>query len=161
MAQRHDPVRAQDGPLGDRAFHFGFPWSLRGVERRRLSVQHPLQPGDPNLKFLTPRFLFRSREQEVRFMLPDFALALGSDVIPGSVKEGQETVIVLLSEWVELVVVALCALESSPKPYSCRSVDAVDRREPLLLLRVGSPFKIEQRVPVKTAGYLLVNGRIR
>ena len=94
-------------------------------------------------------------------MLPDLSLALGSDVISGSVKESQETVIILLSEWVELVVVALCALEGSPKPYGCRGVDAVDRRQPLLLLRVRPSLTIEQRVPVETAGNLLLHRGIR
>src|SRR5215467_9638077 len=161
MAQRRDPLRAQDGPLCAGTLHVGFPQSLRGVELRCLSVQHHLQPGDASLQLLTSRFLFRSREQKVRFMLPDLPLALGPDVIPGSVEKGQETVVVPLSEWVELVVVALCALESGAKPYRRRGVDAVDRREPLLFLRVGPTLTIEQRVPVKTAGNLLFNGGIR
>jgi len=60
-------------------------------------------------------------------MLPDLALTLVPDVVSGSVKEGQETVIVFLSERVELMVVALRALESSPQPYGSRGVDSVDR----------------------------------
>ena len=72
------------------------------------------------------------------------------------VEEGEQLVVILLQDRVELVVVALRALDRQAQHAFADGVHAVEHRLHAELLRVGAAFFVDHRVAEKTGGNNLI-----
>src|SRR5207253_11161115 len=76
-----------------------------------------------------------------------------------AVEEGEETVVILLRQRIELVVVALAAAQRQAQKCGGRRVDPVVDVDGRVLLRDRAAFEINRMVAVETGGDLLVRRR--
>src|SRR5579859_3194378 len=76
------------------------------------------------------------------------------------VKKSEKPVVVLLSERIEFMIVALSAAQGETHPNRSRRIGAIDQRIPAILFVVHAAFLIEHGVAVESSGDQLVSGRI-
>ena len=101
------------------------------------------------------------RDTDAGHLQPAFERGAGSAlavaVLEGVVEEGQEPVILLLCDRVELVVVALGAPDGQTQKRGAGRVDAVDDRLDAELLGVNAAFLVDLGIAMEARGNLLID----